>query len=99
MHGVSAAKHVTLPWPFELEHQPAGQRVKLIVSHVFVWKLHVLLVEQEKRAMQLVPCRIIYPARALPVCGAVLGIRYSRQSSRICHDTRFKSWIAYQKLI
>jgi hypothetical protein len=73
--------------------------MKLVVRNPVLWQLHVLLVEQKQRAMQLVARRMIDPASALAIGGAVLGIGCRRQSPRSRHEIGLGRWIAAQEFI
>src|SRR5215212_962407 len=88
-----------LPGSLELEHQPAAQRMELIIRHSILWQLHVLLVEQEECSVQLIACRVIDPARALAIGNAVLRIGCRTQSLRLRHEVRLCGWISRQKFI
>ena len=49
--------------------------------------------------MQLITCRVVDPARALPIRDAVFGISACSHSSRFQHEVRLGCRIAPQKVI
>ena len=73
--------------------------MELVIRHSVLRQLHVLLIEQEERTMQLIACRVIDPARTLSIGNAVRRVGCRTHSPRFGYEVRLGTWIARQEFI